>query len=227
MLQYVSDSPIYEAMYQAIGNSDKPIVGNTLGLVPTSKLDTTADCVAVINHVVGQGNWKRVAKKEFNRGYRSFPVRSFEDKNTNKVVSIQWHEPENYKDIGNAWVYDFDLRAVQNEIDQVADYCDTHYVCPDGGLVFYNPKSKQLVIMGSDSFFIYTDDRTKTSQVKIDAINYYEYEKDWMLDPKKHIDYTLTFLSEALYIDESTPNPAHGCIEIGQYKAFYDIGVSY
>lgn len=220
---YYDDSPTY----QATENNPNPN-GNTLGFVPISQLESTADCVKVLNHVIGQGQWKRVAKKGFQRGcYRPLPIRSFEDKNTNRVVSIQYHEPDQYGEMGKAWVYDFDLRAVQNEINQIADFCDKHYVCPDGGTILYDPVQKRVQISASDSFFIYTKDRANKAQVKIDAINYYEYENDWMVDPNKHIDVALPFVTEAFHVDEATVGEKHGFITIGEYQAFYNIGVDY
>jgi hypothetical protein len=220
MLTYYDDSPTVTAVENG--------ANNTLGSVKMSTMDSTADCVKVLNYVIGQGNWKRVAKKDFSTGYYySTPIRTFEDKTSGKVVSIQWHEGEEYGDIGNAWIYDFDLRLVKDEIEQVKDFCNKHYVDPDGGTIYYDPAKKRVLLSASDGFFIYTDDSSKSAQVKIDAIDYWEYNKDWTVDPNKHIDLRLTFLTEALYIDESALEPQHGFIQLGGYKSLSDCNAEY
>lgn len=221
-MKYAYDDQAFEAIQNQYKPKNMIPVGDTLGFLHVPTLDTTADCVKVLQTVIGMGNWKRVFKKK----YMDKEYRSFEDKNTNKIVTIYLGEdPDTWKPC--AWVLDCDLRQHTSEIDQILAFCHKHYFEMDMGDYYYNPKTKIVFINSSDCGFFWTPDTSnKTlSQQELDDAQKKDLEENYLNYPNRMVNVALPFLNNALIGDEFSPDAFHGYIHIGDAKDINSLGL--
>jgi len=209
----------YANMWENHRNSDMTFSGDTLGFYNLpGKIDTTADCVKVLNQFE-KGNWKRIFKLVAGNMYRPDVYRTFENKDNGKVVTITLviDDRKPY-----ACILDCNLKSCQKEIKQIVDFCRKHYVSADSSEIFYNPKTQSVFLSLPDCVPEWIDDVSDKKALKYLVDHYGENDdgEAWMEDPAKTLDGVFpAFVKECLYLDESGPEPWAGYVLIGTIDA--------
>lgn len=104
-------------------------------------VDSTSECVELLNKEIGNSNWKRKVKFNLKGNFGDTNVvRVFEGDKTVSMVSLA--------DGGTA-LYDLDLSELRPVIKDIQDVAKNYHTC-DYGDIFLNPFTMSIWFVGGD-----------------------------------------------------------------------------
>jgi hypothetical protein len=211
--KYFTDLP-WVAEIEAKESLDENYIGNLLAKVKCDSLETTEDCVEIIEKTLGKGNWKRVLKDCYGERFFAVVYRTFVNKDNGKAVTI-YLDNEGY-DCLYACLLDFDLRLYQDAIEKIVKFCK-HYIGYDYGGIYFNPIKKSVFLKLSDGFISWIEnpkDKNEIEKLKNDSA-----DASWTEDINK-TPLILDEVDECSFGDEFSPSSIYGFIYIGNCSTF-------